>query len=103
MNKDQRRSKLEIYVDILKILAQKGPLRLTRIMYKANVNCTVLKDFLDSLCQQNLAEEQVIQKRKSKKTIYGITERGRMALNCFKEISVFFQTTEELPTPYIYR
>jgi len=94
---------LEIYIDILKILAQKGPLRLTHIMYKANVNCTVLKHFLGSLCQQNLTEEQFIQKRKSKKTIYGITDRGRIALNYFNEISIFFQTNEEIPTPYIYR
>ena len=34
-----RRSKLEMYVDILKVLAQRGPLKLTHVMYKANVNC----------------------------------------------------------------
>ena len=29
-----RRSKLEMYVDILKVLGQRGPLKLTHIMYK---------------------------------------------------------------------
>jgi len=89
-------------VDILKILAQKGPLRLTHIMYKVNVNCNVLKQFLESLGQQNLVEKQAIQKRKSQKTVYGITENGKMALNHFKEINTYFQTNEEIQTPYIY-
>jgi len=40
-----RRSKMEIYLDILKTLAQKGPLKLTHIMYKSNVNCCVLKEY----------------------------------------------------------
>ena len=34
-----RRSKLEMYVAILKVLSQRGPLKLTHVMYKANVNC----------------------------------------------------------------
>ena len=49
-----RRSKMEIHLDILKTLAQKGPLKLTHIMYKANVNCSVLKEYLDFLTQQKL-------------------------------------------------
>ena len=102
MIREPRRSKLEIYIDVLKILAQKGPLRLTHIMYKANVNCTALKSYLDSLCQQSLVEEQVIQKRKSKKVVYNITDTGRTALNYFKEISSFFQDDKKIQTPYIY-
>jgi len=34
-----RRSKLEVHVDVLKVLARHGPLKLTHVMYKANVNC----------------------------------------------------------------
>ena len=71
---DSRRSKLEIYVDILKVLAQNGPLKLTRIMYKANVNCSVLRQFLDSLSQQSLIEEQTFHKKKQQKIVYAITE-----------------------------
>ena len=47
-----RRSKLEMYVDILSVLALRGPLKLTHIMYKANVNCSILKEYLESLIQQ---------------------------------------------------
>ena len=55
-----RRAKLEIYVDILQVLAHKGPLKLTHIMYKANVNCRVLKEYLDYLLKQGLVEERII-------------------------------------------
>ena len=47
-----RRSKMEMEVDILKILAQKGRLKLTHIMYKTNVNCSVLNTNLEFLIGQ---------------------------------------------------
>ena len=100
VHRDPRRSKLEIYVDILRVLARHGPLKLTHIMYKSNVNCTLLKQFLDSLAKQNLIEEQIISKRKTKKIVYAITERGRTALNYFKEITVALKTTEERQRQY---
>ena len=101
LKRDSRRSKLEIYIDILRVLAHHGPLKLTHIMYKSNVNCTVLKEFLDSLSQQNLVEEQILLKRKGQKITYAITERGRIALNYFKEIKMALQTNEEAQSPYV--
>ena len=59
-----RRSKMETYIDILKVLAQNGPLKLTHIMYKANVNCSVLKQNLDFLTKQSLIEEQITRKKR---------------------------------------
>ena len=37
-----------MYVGVLRVLAHKGPLKLTHIMYKANVNCKVLKENLEN-------------------------------------------------------
>lgn len=93
-----RRSKLETYVDILKVLARNGPLKLTHVMYKANVNCSVLKQSLQFLAQQNLVEEQTLQKRKTTKVVYAITERGRSVLKYFMELNRALGTTEnEIP------
>ncbi len=102
MKRDPRRSKLEIYVDILRVLARHGPLKLTHIMYKSNVNCTVLKEFLSFLSQQNLVEEHITIKRKTQKITYSITERGKTALNYFKEITVALQTPEEAQRAYVF-
>jgi predicted transcriptional regulator len=96
-----RRSKLEMYIDILKVLAHRGPLKLTHIMYKANVNCSVLKEYLDFLIKQNLVEERTVGKRR---VVYAITQRGIMVLKYFRELKQVLPIVEELrnrtPVPY---
>ena len=87
-----RRSKLEMYVDVLKVLAQRGPLKLTHIMYKANVNCSALKDYMDFLIKQGLAEERTIGKRR---VIYAITQRGITVLKYFRELKQVLPIVEE--------
>jgi len=91
-----RRSKLEMYIDILKVLSHHGPLKLTHIMYKANVNCSVLKQYLDFLIQQNLVEEQTLRKKRNKtRVVYAITERGGTVIKYFREVNIALQITEE--------
>jgi predicted transcriptional regulator len=93
---------MEMYIDILKVIAQNGPLKLTHVMYKANVNCSVLKENLDFLLQQNLVEEQITQKRRNKtKTCYSITEKGRTVLKYFNEVNMALQITET-KVPMLY-
>ena len=100
-----RRAKLEMHVDILKVLARYGPLKLTHIMYKANINCTFLRPYLDYLIQQNLVEEQTLHKRRNKKrVVYAITERGRTVLKYFLELQralPIFEGTHKIP-PLLY-
>jgi len=97
-----RRSKMEMYVDIRKVLAQNGPLKLTHIMYKANVNCSVLKQNLDFLIQQNLIEEQTKRKKRDIiKVRYAITERGKTVIRYFNEVNRALQITEERAIPAI--
>ncbi len=87
-----RRSKLEMYIDILKVLSQKGPLKLTHIMYKANVNCSVLKEYLDFLIAQELVEEKTIGK---KRIVYVVSEKGAKVLKYFRELKVMLPVIEE--------
>jgi predicted transcriptional regulator len=87
-----RRSKLEIYVDILKVLAHRGPLKLTHVMYKANVNCSVLKEYLDFLTKQGLVEEKIIGKERK---VYAITQLGVTVLEQFRELKEVLPIVEE--------
>ncbi len=87
-----RRSKLEMYVDILSVLAHRGPLKLTHVMYKANVNCSVLKEYLDFLMKQGLVEERTIRKQR---TVYAVTQRGITVLKYFKELKQVLPIVEE--------
>ena len=96
-----RRSKLEMYVDILQVLAFKGQLKLTHIMYKSNVNCKVLKTQLDFLQKCGLIEERML---KREKIVYAITPRGMSILKAITEIKQAFpvEESESRQTPYLY-
>jgi len=87
-----RRSKLEMYIDILKVLAQRGPLKLTHVMYKANVNCSVLKEYMAFLIKQGLVEEKAIGKRR---LVYAVTQRGITVLKYFRELKQVLPILEE--------
>ena len=70
-------------MDILKVLAHWGPLKLTRVMYKANVNCSVLEEYLELLTKQGMVEEKII---KRERKVYAITQRGVTVLKQFREL-----------------
>ena len=74
---------MEMEVDILKILAQKGPLKLTHIMYKTNVNCNVLNTNLEFLLKQRLIDTRKIGKGSH---VYLITNLGLTLLKSWKEV-----------------
>ena len=79
-------------MDILKVLAHRGPLKLTHVMYKANVNCSVLKECLDFLTKQGLVEEKIIGKERK---VYAITQRGVTVLKQFRELKEVLPIVEE--------
>ena len=100
-----RRSKLETYVDILKVLVHWGPLKLTHVMYKANLNCSVLEEYLDLFIKQGLVEIKYI---KRERKIYTITQRGVTILKQFRELRealpIFEETGNETryQKPYLF-
>lgn len=96
-----RRSKLEVYIDILKVLVYQGPLKLTHVVYNSNVNCSVLKAHLNFLIEKGLVEERSIKKQQ---VVYTITQRGITALKYFKELKQSLPIIEvcqnEAPVPF---
>ena len=97
-----RRSKLETHVAILSVLALRGPLKLTHIMYKANVNCSILNEYLDFLIKQGLVEKRTIEKEH---IVFAITQRGKNILKYFHELTQALPVLEEAPrqtTPLLY-
>jgi len=95
---------MEMYIDTMIVMAQNGPMKLTHIMYKANVNCGVLKENLAFLIQQNLIEKQTkIVKRNKTKVRYAITEKGRTVIKYFNEVNRALKITEESKIPALIR
>lgn len=87
-----RRSNTERCIDILKVLAYHGPLKVTHIMYKANVGCSVLNQHLDFLIEQNLVEERTVGKKKIE---YAITPRAIIVLKYYRELKQMLPIAEE--------
>ena len=97
--RNMRRSKLEIHIAILRALAYHGKLKPTHITYKANVNCSALKDCLEFLMERELIKEQSISKRKQTRKVYAITELGLTALRNVNEINNALHVFEEPNIP----
>jgi predicted transcriptional regulator len=87
-----RRSKLEMYVDVLNVLAQKGPQKPTHIMYQANFNPNTLRESLNFLIKQGLIAEETVGKTN---ILYTITPRGTSVLKFFGETNKMLTAIEE--------
>jgi predicted transcriptional regulator len=71
------RSKLELCVDVLQVLVDSGPLKVTHILLKARVNHITLKPVLSKLLAESLVEEKRL---KDDCVAFEITLRGRVVL-----------------------
>jgi predicted transcriptional regulator len=72
-----------MYLDILEVLERCGQVKLTYIMYETNVNCFVLRGFLDFLMKQNLVEKRTVGRQRG---VYSITETGKTVLESFRQL-----------------
>lgn len=86
------RGKLEIMADILN-LSQAG-IKKTHIMYRANLSYEQIVFYLDELQGGGLLE----QRREEDAAVYGTTERGRMFLEHFSNLS---RLINERPEPEV--
>lgn len=86
-----RRGKLELYISTLEALAYYGPLKITRITYKAKMNCSQLKAIIDDLIQKKLVEERTLKKNK---VVYAATPKARTVLSYFDELKEMLPIAE---------
>ena len=79
-----KRSKLEIYLDVLWII-KSGARKPTRIMYGANLSWKPLQRILKSIVSQGLVTEIDATDNRDKRTnkIYEITQKGENAVRYF--------------------
>ena len=87
---ETRRSKLEIYLEVLKIV-KGGTDKPTRIMYQANISWQPLMKILSSMVSQELIEEIDMTsggRRRDKRTsrIYVITMKGEQVVRYFRGV-----------------
>ena len=82
----KRRGRLGIIADILRSVQDKGGrIKPTHLLYKSNLSHTKLKEYLETLVEKGMIEEQVV---KGKKTII-MKEEGHKFLLEFDRIKEF--------------
>ena len=87
-----RRSKLEIYVEVLQII-KTGTSKPTRIMYEANLSWDHLHRVLIPMMSQGLIDEidTTLERRRDKRTSrrYELTQKGENVLRYFRDTKAF--------------
>ncbi|MFQ6134531.1 MAG: winged helix-turn-helix domain-containing protein [Nitrososphaerales archaeon] len=77
-----RRSRIERYLDILKVVARHGPIKQTHIMYKANLSWMELKRSLEHLTKSKMITEI----DDSSGLLYAISETGLSTIYNYEKV-----------------
>jgi len=90
-----KRSKLEIYMDILKVMMKEREQKATRIMYRTNLAYPVLMGYIKTLIELGLVtcDNSDFDKRTHKE--YNITKFGEEALRKVGEFSELFAVKKD--------
>jgi len=81
-----RRSKIEVFADVMKVVAEEREIRRTRIMYKANLAWKVLKEALDFLEGKGILKSE----QKESGVFLSLTDGGYKVLQRFSELEEVF-------------
>jgi len=91
LSDERRRTKYDIYADIIEVIARKGVCSLTRVSYGANMPVDRLKKTLNFLVSHGVVREITVGDRKK----YRATKWGLEYLEAFKRMQKFFAALEE--------
>lgn len=89
-NSVSKRSRVDIYSEILEALKRKGPTRITRISYAVGLPVDRTKRFLTDLSSFGLTAI-----REGEETSYSITHRGLEFLDAYWRLDSFMKFLDE--------
>jgi len=88
---ERRRTKYDIYADIVEVIAKKGLCSLTRVSYGANMPVDRAKKTLNFLVSRGFVREIAVGDGRK----YRVTKWGLEYLETFKRMRKFFAALEE--------
>ncbi|MEA2090099.1 MAG: winged helix-turn-helix domain-containing protein [Thermoproteota archaeon] len=86
-----RRTKYDIYADLLRAVSRRGGCRVTKASYGANLPVDRTKSFLSFLASRGFVRQEIINNSKR----YHITKRGLGYLQTFKKMKKMFAALAE--------
>jgi len=87
----ERRTRYDIYQDILETVRRRGATGITRISYGANLPVDRAKESVEYLVQRKLLEEDEY----GGNAVYVITGRGGQFLNALKTVKKYLEDEED--------
>ena len=87
----ERRTRYEIFADLLDIVLKRGSCAVTRASYGANLPVDRTKKFLTFLASRGFVKEEVV----DDSTRYRITKRGLEYLEAFRKMRKLFAALSE--------
>jgi len=88
---EERRTKYDIYADVIEIIAKKGLCSLTRISYGANMPVDRTKKILNFLASRGFVREITVEDSKK----YRVAKWGLEYLETYKRMRKFFAALKE--------
>ena len=82
----ERRNRLNIIYDILRVIQAKGEIKKTHIMYQANLSHGQMKQYLDELYEKKFIENA------DDKPLIKITKKGRDFFRQYAQVKEFEKT-----------
>jgi len=83
----ERRNRLNIIYDILKVIDAKGEIKKTHIMYQANLSHGQMQQYLDELYEKGFIENT-----KGEKILIKVTKKGRDFFRQYAQVKEFEKT-----------
>ena len=84
----KKRTRLEVLKDLLEVLQKNKQVKITHLIYKANLSNNSIKPYLEYLLKNNLIEQIII----DEKRMFKITLKGNEFLQEFNKIKVFSES-----------
>lgn len=84
----KKRNKLEMIKDILEVLQKNRQVKITHLIYKANLSSNSIKPYIDDLMKKNLIEQTTEEDKK----LYKITIKGNEFLQEYNKIKAFAES-----------
>ncbi|MBS3075696.1 hypothetical protein J4429_04520 [Candidatus Pacearchaeota archaeon] len=82
---NSKRTRLEVIRDILDVLQKNRNVKITHIIYKANLSNNSIKPYLENLLKNKMIEQITANKQR----FFRITEKGHEFLQEFNKIKIF--------------
>ena len=83
-----KRTKLEVIRDILEVLQKNRKVKITHIIYKANLSSNSIKPYIGNLLKNKMIEEIILKEKR----LFKITDRGNEFLQEFNKIKIFSES-----------